>query len=195
MSSLRSLSRLLLCVFVVMCGCGAETYRARLKETAAYFRYQQSLNEELGPKWSERGVSFQPPKQFQMIPPPAPPETDEGEPAALDAAEDPRQPHYLGIELPGLLGAWEATVQADVGGTEAPRKAYLYVLGNHDRYLEGPDSEGFADDPQSFLIDVENLLTDAQDAPALGLLCCGRRRGDGTDQPARHGRACAEYTG
>lgn len=140
----------------LIAGCGADTYRLRLNETAQYFAYKQKLNEELGPVWSAMGVSLQPPRQFAVIPPPPPPaEGDE----TVENNEDPRQPHFLGVELPGLLGAWEATVMTDVGGSEEPRTAYLYVLGNHSRFLQKPDADGFVDDPQMFLTELENLLS------------------------------------
>src|SRR5690606_26894491 len=128
---------LLIFAALLAAGCGAETYRSRLNDTAQYFTYQQKLREELGAARSELGVTYQPPKQFRWIDPPPPPEVDEnGEPVSVDGAEAPRQPHYLGLELPGLLGAWEATVDAEVGGQDEPRKAYLYLLGNHYRYLQ-----------------------------------------------------------
>src|SRR5690606_960576 len=117
---------LLVFLALLTSGCGAETYRARLNNTAQYFAYQQKRREDLGPLRTVLGVSIQAPKQFRWIDPPPPPEVDEnGNTIAADGAEDPRQPHYLGLQLPGLLGSWEANVQAEVGGQDEPRKAYL----------------------------------------------------------------------
>lgn len=141
-------------------GCGAETYKARLNETAQYFSYQEKLNKELGPAWSAMGVTWRPPKQFVNIPAPAPPVAEEGvDSAAAEEVEDPRQPHYLNLELPGLLGAWEATVETDYDGEIEESTAYLYLLGNHDRYLQKPDAAGFVEDPQAYVKDIENLLS------------------------------------
>lgn len=150
--------RSLILLAVVLClGCGADKYKARLNETAQYFRYKEKLAAELNPVWSEMGVSLQPPRQFVRIAPPPQPADDEE--LELEAAEDPRQPHYLGIELPGLLGAWEATVQTDVGGEDEPRQAYLYVLGNHGRFLDVADDGSAGMDPGTFSTDLVDLLS------------------------------------
>jgi hypothetical protein len=178
--------RLLLILMVLPAsGCGAETYRSRLNNTAQYFAYQQKLQEELGAARSESGVTFQPPRQFRWIDPPPPPEVDEnGDPVSADGAEDPRQPHYLGLELPGLLGAWEATVDAEVGGQDEPRKAYLYLLGNHSRHLQSDNSSRFREDPKTYLVDLENLL-----AGTIGVVLPEGNSGTGAQKNHRYQEA------
>ena len=177
---------LLLIGTALMCigigGCGVDTYKSRLDETAAYFSYKEKLNQELGPTWSSY-ASLRVPKAFQGIPaPPPPPAPEEGEePEPYDPAEDPRQPHYLGLEFPGLLGAWEATVMAESGGEEEPHTAYLYVLSNHARYLQPPDDAGFSEDPATFLTDLENLLTGA-----IGVVLPQGETGDGVRKNERY---------
>jgi hypothetical protein len=174
--------RLLLLMMVLPAsGCGAETYRSRLDNTAQYFAYQQKLKDELGPTRSDFGVTFQPPKQFRWIDPPPPPEVDEnGDPVSVDGAEDPRQPHYLGLQLPGLLGAWEATVDAEVAGQDQPRKAYLYLLGNHARHLQTGSSR-FHEEPKTYLIDLENQL-----AGTIGVVLPEGHSGTGAQKNQRY---------
>lgn len=178
MPTTPGLRGLLLVLIILLAGCGAETYRARLKETAEYFAYQQKLKEDLGQAVSQQEVSFQPPAQFRPIAPPPPPEVDEnGEPVAVDGAEDPRQPHYLGITLPGLLAAWEATIQAEVGGQDEPRQAYLYLLGNHYRHLQQSDDKV----PKTYLTDLENLLSDT-----VGVVLPEGESGSGVEKNQRY---------
>lgn len=184
MPTLTGRSRLLLLLAALhVAGCGAETYRSRLNETAQYFTYREKLARELGSIWSVGGVTYQPPRQFQpIIPPPPPAELEEGaEAAATTDAEDPRQPHYLGIELPGLLGAWEATVRADRAGAEEEQKAFLYVLGNHSRYLTPPDDTGFSQPPAEYMTDIENLITST-----IGVVLPPGETGTGVEKNQRH---------
>ncbi len=141
-------------------GCGAETYQKRLAETSEYFEYKDRINRELGAEWRGQGISLQVPKQFQLIPPPATPVVEEEE-TFQPPTEDHRQPHYLGIELPGLVGAWKANVQADAGGSEQGRTAYLYVFSNYELYLQPPDGSGFSVDPTTFMSDFERQITGA----------------------------------
>ncbi|MGD9856212.1 MAG: hypothetical protein AB7U20_14810 [Planctomycetaceae bacterium] len=142
----------------VSLGCGGELYERRLGETVSYFEYKDQISRELGRVWNDRGVSLQPPRQFSLIPPPAVAEAPEGQAAFIDPSQDPRQPHYLGIELPGLIGAWDADVSVDAGGNQ---KAYLYVLSNYDRHLQLQSGEGADGDPQSLIADVESSISRA----------------------------------
>lgn len=143
-----------------LCGCGGQRYQRRLQETIDYFEYKDRINSELGKEWSEQGITLRPPRQFELIPPPAASESDEGDGATvpMNAFEDPRQPHYLGVELPGLVAAWEAEVETASGDDESPGLAYLYVLSNADRYLQKDDEFGSGAEPQSFLNDVERHI-------------------------------------
>lgn len=132
-------------------GCGSEQYEARLKETNAFFEYRQSLDRVLqSGNWSAPlyGPTMRIPKGFNYKPGPPPPKGDE------PAAEDTRQPTFLGLHLPGLVGAWQGDFPCDGGN----RSVFLYVCSNHQTYLnavknpEGPD-------PALFLSDLENLLS------------------------------------
>jgi hypothetical protein len=146
---------------VILGGCGAETYESRLEETRKYFEYLQNVNQVLTANaWSQFGIEFRVPKQFTLMPGPqtasgadgSSPETASGtnpdsrsatgQSGRVDGAPsvptgpDPRQPRYLGVELPGLAGAWTATLPVDSGGQTADRPAYLYVCSNHSLWLQ-----------------------------------------------------------
>jgi hypothetical protein len=104
-------------------GCGTAAYERRMDETVRYFSYLDRLNQYLSPGvWRAPGVELRVPKQFQQIPPPA-----EG---SDPKARDPRQPTFASIELPGLLGAWQANLARS--GNAGNAKAFLYVLSNGD---------------------------------------------------------------
>ncbi len=166
-------------------GCGAERYEERLRNTAEYFAYKNKLNEALGPDWQSQGVRIRLPKQFREIPPPPPAvESDDG---STPEVEDARQPQFLGVRLPGLLGAFQADVRADVGGAEESTTSWLYILGNHERYLEGPDESGVSEDPDAFLADVENLLSGIS-----GVLIPEGEGGDGTQENMRYGETAPQ---
>lgn len=133
-------------------GCGSDVYESRLAETNAFFQYRQSLDRVLqNGHWnSPTSVSMRIPKGFNLLPAPRP--VKEGE----TAPEDSRQPFYLGVQLPGLIGAWQGEFPCDNG----TRSAFLYVCSNHQAYLdlvkapEGPN-------PELFLSDLESALSGA----------------------------------
>jgi hypothetical protein len=114
-------------------GCGAAYYEARLNETAQQFAYYHKLNENLGIKWAAAGIELRAPKQFTP---------DLGARAVTDvegAVQEelfPRQPDYFpeGVELPGLVGAWKAIVDAPAPAGESA-EAYLYVMTNREMFL------------------------------------------------------------
>lgn len=134
-------------------GCGRETYEHRLDESRRYFTYLDKLNDNLSPQWNGHGVRLRVPKQFKVIPPPAPKakkkkETakdgskkgtkDSAKDSAKDAPQneenpeeerDPRQPKYADLTFPGLQGAF--STELSVGG-KAHQPGYLYVLTNGD---------------------------------------------------------------
>jgi hypothetical protein len=114
-----------------------------------------------------------------LIPPPAPPAAEGNDGAVTDVPEaDPRQPHFLRLELPGLLAAWEANIRTD--SSEPGQKAYLYLLSNHTRYL-GEDGEAPEGDPVAFLGDVELTLT-----AALGVFLPEGTTGTGREKNVRY---------
>ena len=114
-------------------GCGYDTYELRLKQTSDYYNYLERVEANLAPKWGDgRGIlEMRVPKQFVPIPSPPPPAKRE------DGTEEPppvdlRQPDYVNLIFPELLGAWEAPVEVSLpdGGREI-RKAYIYALSNY----------------------------------------------------------------
>ncbi len=60
---------------------------------------------------------------------------------------DTRQPPYLGVELPGLVAAWEI-----------PGEAYLYLCSNHQRFVDQQAATGGTGGPANFFVDLEAAL-------------------------------------
>lgn len=146
-------SRILMtCVgLLLVCGCGSEQYEARLKETNAFFEYRQSLDRVLqSGNWSppQFAISMRIPQGFTLKPGPRP--VKEGE----EPQEDTRQPTFLALHLPGLVGAWQGEFPADDGN----RPVFLYVCSNHQLYLDSVKSKD-GPDPATFLSDLENSLS------------------------------------
>ena len=132
-------------------GCGSSTYEERLKETNALFEYHLGLDRVLQPgKWSSPNtISMRIPQGFTEIPAPPPPKPNEPVP------EDSRQPFYLGLTLPGLVGAWQGQFACDDG---LKRPVFLYVCSNHQLYQNlALNPKG--SDPELFLTNLENTLS------------------------------------
>ncbi len=165
-------------------GCGSQAYQQRLEETVTYFEYRDRVNRELGRAWSEKGISLQPPRQFRLVPAPAVPAFADGdeEAAFIDSSEDPRQPHYLGVELPGLVAAWEARVDVETGDSQGLQTAYLYVLSNYDRYLQQQSDDGAPADPLLLITDAENQVS-----RAVGVFLQEERSRSGQEKNRRYG--------
>ncbi len=147
---LRSRTLLSTAWVLLVFGCGSEQYEARLAETNAFFEDRQRLDRVLqNGNWGypQFSLSMRIPKGFELQA--GPPPAKEGE----LVPEDTRQPNYLGLRLPGLLGAWHAKFNCD--GVSHP--AFLYVCSNHQGYLDlavnpnGPD-------PALFLAELEAAL-------------------------------------
>ena len=113
-------------------GCGYETYELRLKQSKDYYAYLEKVEANLAPKWGDgRGIlELRVPKQFVPIPAPQPIKREDGE---LEMpAVDPRQPDYVNLIFPELLGAWEAPVEVTLpNGDRESRKAYIYAMSNY----------------------------------------------------------------
>ena len=113
----------------LLSGCGAREYESRLTETVKYLQYIDMLNESLsGTEWSASSYNvkkFRVPKQLELIPPPADP----------NSTFDSRQPDYLEWKIPGLLGAWWAQVAVEADGAEQ-LPCYMYVASNHHMFLD-----------------------------------------------------------
>ncbi|MBA4031931.1 MAG: hypothetical protein C0478_13720 [Planctomyces sp.] len=146
---------------ITICGCGAAAYEARLEETNKYFRYMEVLDQNLGPVWRDSGVELRAPRQFQLMPKPVPPKVEEGQPVPV--LIDPRQPDYLNFEFPGLLGAWQTTVNANVNGTVAPRKAFIYVISNYSMFSQATQIEKAPQFSQNFLDRFWQILSIPED--------------------------------
>lgn len=170
----RPIRRHTLMLLMVLCaycgGCGSERYEQRLEETRKLFVYEDELNENLGGSWAESSVSIRMPKGFALLPAPKV-ETDE-EGNELESGPDPRQPTQAGImteELPGLLGAWTASVEADVANGGSPdfqgATAYAYVLGNHALWMQNEVEEA-AQFHETVLTAVVNGLNLPEPDPA-----------------------------
>jgi len=115
----------ILCGCFCLVGCFEAKYEARLQHANSHFKHQEVLDANLAPPWLGNGLSFRVPKQFALIPPAETPSSDDkAKPAAPPL--DPRQPDFLGMDLPGLVGAWKAP--APVEGQNS--YAYLYLLTN-----------------------------------------------------------------
>lgn len=147
---------------LVLAGCGGEVYEERLENTRKLFAHIQVLNEHLLGPWTDpaTGVGLRVPLQFEMLPPPVKPEpaanenetpADKGagqKPAAGDEAieeiHDDRQPTYINFELPGLRGAFRATLKVmGENNTAATGEGWLYVMSNHDLYEKTDEAKEF----------------------------------------------------
>ncbi|MDP1795856.1 MAG: hypothetical protein Q8K78_00160, partial [Planctomycetaceae bacterium] len=114
-------------------GCGLQNYEKRLEETKKYYAYLEKIDTNLAPAWKEGPIEeLRVPMQFRPIRKPAPVKNAEGE--TEDNPVDPRQPNYISLELPGLLGAWEAPFDIVVDGKKQPRKGYIYVVSNYSMF-------------------------------------------------------------
>lgn len=129
--SLRSLCLLALLLFVS--GCGFQTYEKRLEETKKYYAYLEKIDSNLAPAWKDGPIDeLRVPMQFRPIRKPPQVKNEDGE--LVDDPVDPRQPNYISLELPGLLGTWEAPFDIVVGEKKQPRKGYIYVVSNYSMF-------------------------------------------------------------
>jgi hypothetical protein len=98
-----------------------EKFRAQSAAAQRARAYEDRLNEYLSPvTWAGNGVELRVPKEFQPI-------TAQAIPGDH---RDPRQPRYMDLEFPGLLGAWEATFPPSRGQRE--ERGWLYLCGNNE---------------------------------------------------------------
>ncbi len=149
MTSGRTFSRLCLGV-VLLCvasGCGQSTYAERVNRTAEVFSYHAKLDQNLQPAWTQPawGLAFRAPLKFRLKP--GPPPTRPNDEGVSEVAVDQRQPAYLGVELPGLVAAWEV-----------PGEAFLYLCSNHQRFVDGSTGSGELTAPETLLADLELAL-------------------------------------
>ncbi len=160
-------------------GCGAKTYEDRLETTKAYYDYIDRLNQNLGPQFSETGVTMRAPKQFTLIPaPPRRPkrpvkpkpagaanDTISEETPEPEKKRDPRQPDFLDVELPGLIAAWKADLNTVSGTGDSAKSAtipgYIYLLSNAEfwRTFKTKKGNNSKISPIKFHDDVMEILT------------------------------------
>ncbi len=144
---------LLLAGWLIVSGCGSAEYEARLQRTQAFYEYLQELDKSLtSPAWSrpDLGLAMRLPlpfKQPQLAP--TPEKDDAGNP--LPIVNDPRQPHVLGVDLPGIVDAW----QGNLTGTAEESQALFYVCTNHQRFI---DLGAQTPPPDDFFRDLESTL-------------------------------------
>ncbi len=173
-------------------GCGAKAYEERLETTSAYYDYIDRLNQNLGPQFFETGVSMRVPKQFVLVPAPpkrprkpVKPNPAAGGTVAEQATEpeeikDPRQPDFIDVELPGLIGAWKADLET-VGGAggstqSAAHPGHIYLLSNYE-YWRTFKTERATINPVEFHDEVMKRLTGA-----FNIVIEKRARGTATDR-------------
>lgn len=142
-------------------GCFEKTYADRMAVTVKLYEHVDLLNRNLNSEWTEAGFKLRTPLGFDFIPKPVPPPRDPNKPAPLPGTEepldDPRQPGYLGIKLPGMIAAWQKDVSVDEPQATITRKAYIYLLSNTSLFGVPPDQPGRID-PLKFQEHAVNVL-------------------------------------
>ena len=165
---LRPLS-LLAVLLTATSGCGKAAYEAGLARTADYYAHVNRLNENLSAKAiSSGGVSVRLPLQFS--------------PMADDPETEPNelQPYYLGLELPGVVGAYRADVNVSVGGQVEPHPAFLYVCSNGPLLAQRADGDQSVE-PLRLIEEIELQLQQA-----FGVVLPPGADGDGRDPNVRY---------
>lgn len=142
-------------------GCFEKTYADRMAVTVKLYEHIDLLNRNLNPDWTDGAFRLRTPLGFEFIPKPVPPPRDPNEPAPAPGSEepldDPRQPGYLGIKLPGMIAAWAKTVSVDEPQATTTRKAYIYLLSNVALFGVPAEQPGRID-PLKFQEHTVNLL-------------------------------------
>lgn len=145
-----------LAISAASAGCGRETYLTRLEETRKYFAYEQRLNENLTPvAWQGKNFLLRVPKQFEPI--------SAKSKTSSEGDRDPRQPTFADVELPGLQGAWKASLPLTGGEGRGP--AYLYLLSNFEMLAKSENEEKAANFNDSVIRTV--AVACGQSVPAL----------------------------
>lgn len=141
-------------------GCFEDVYEQRLSTANKYFEHQEVLDANLGPAWFGNGIQFRLPVEFELIQPPQPPAEGEAKEAVAASQIDRRQPDFIPMELPGLVGSWKATVSVDGQSTSA----YAFLMTNQEMLAipPGPDRPN----PSEF---TNNTLDDLARAAKLTL--------------------------
>uniref|UniRef100_A0A7C2NWL8 Uncharacterized protein n=1 Tax=Schlesneria paludicola TaxID=360056 RepID=A0A7C2NWL8_9PLAN len=137
-------------------GCGQQTYEQRLAESGKYFAYLLKLDANLAPPWKQPPVEeLRVPLQFREIKQPPPVKNEEGQ---VVEEIDPRQPDYVPLTFPGLLGAWEAPFTVVIDGQPASRQGYLYCVSNTSMLIKPDESEKAPDFTRDLLVLIAEKL-------------------------------------
>jgi hypothetical protein len=161
---------LLAAMGLIALGCGHQTYELRLLETQKYFAYVQKLDANLAPPWKMLPVEeLRVPLQFREIRKPPMVKTADGQ--FVEPEIDPRQPDYLALKYPGLLGAWEAPLTVVMDGQTKSVKGYLYCVTNGMLLLKPDDAQRAPD----FMRDLLVLLAEKLMVPQLDYSSAGER--------------------
>lgn len=159
---------LLAAMGLIALGCGHQTYELRLLETQKYFAYVQKLDANLGPPWKVLPIEeLRVPLQFREIKKPPMVKTAEGQ--FVEPEIDPRQPDYLALKYPGLLGTWEAPLTVVMDGQSKSVKGYLYCVTNALMLLKPDDSQRAPDFTRDLLVLIaEKLMVPQIDYSSAG---------------------------
>ena len=137
--------------------------------TSEYFSYVNRLNENLTPQAAQLGgVAIRLPLQFAPL-------ADDPE-----TAENELQPYYLGLDLPGVLAAYRASVEVDVDGQVEPNSAFLYVMSN-EPLLSARAGGDQSVEPLEMIDQIETALQQA-----FGVVLPPGADGDGREPNLRY---------
>jgi hypothetical protein len=137
--------------------CGRATYLERLDETTRYFAYEDRLNQNLTRvAWRGQNFLLRVPKQFQPITPKSKPGAE---------GEDPRQPTFAELDLPGLQGAWQASLPLTGGEGNGP--AWLYLCSNFELLGKKGDEDKAATFNKDVILKTAIALGQQQKVPPL----------------------------
>lgn len=120
-------------------GCGSEQYEQRLAETAHWFEFQDRQDQLLAKPWTGPGIKFRVPKVLTSYPLPPPAEIQDAEGNMIPNPEyqgDFRQPAFMNVALPGLVGAWHGEVETRTAEGSKQLPCYLYLCSNWEIWLE-----------------------------------------------------------
>ena len=145
---------LLVLMASLLTGCGVATYEERLKASSDFYEYMNTMEANLtSPIWerADLGMKWRVPMPFRAAMPR--PQLLQDEDGNTFPGEETRQPEVLGIELPGIVEAWQTQLPGETGEQVDSR---IYVLTNHSRFklVDG----ALAEEPMEFLNDLEALL-------------------------------------
>lgn len=155
---------LVLSLAALVSGCGYDTYEQRLQESQQYFAYVQRVDNSVAAPWKNTPILPGPveqlrvPLQFKEIKKPPlvkDPETEK----MVEPEIDPRQPDYLELKLPGLVGTWEAPLKTASSDGVVNRKGYLYILTNAYMFSSADESRRAPDFTRDLLVMLAEKLS------------------------------------